>query len=700
MAFHLHTHYHWSCLDAATPVAEPTQAIWTVPSTSQFSVHYPSRCSVRVSTTTYAPSNAAQYETVSRTYHDFSRHTTLPQKHQAYQEQRDRVRECTFKPVHPLIDRTFPATQDYQAWTSLDHDEPRFTTRIVVPDYVPQHKEYSRSMQRVRAEPAQAQHVPSHHSRSSIFPETIVVPSRNQLRSPSPVQPLRAVNRRPAAAVREHGAVGRILHRVLDRSERKSKDNRSSLPRSSSSSDTRTLRAKSGRATRVRQGHETRHIHVGEAHPTWASHSSDWEELGQSTFEPTEQATLVPEDSDSHTSDLDEEVELLDVAGETTQIRQAQENIRQTQARLSAQQHRLQAETARLSEHFANMTRQQHRLQEEWSRLRSEQRTMQDSRNNSSDGQSNFDSRRRNADPSVSSHFNSFPHFDEVHEPSLFRTVFAGLHADATPRPGFGFPIHHEMPAFGAFSGFGDFGNAERHFADLFADLDEENDFSPFFSAPRPPSPPPPPPPPRSSFEAGSSSRRRRPRYPMQHPANGHAPLQPQGATTAPSGAEARASYERYTDRWAALSSADTDIAYPTTSLRCAPLLDPSTVPAGPVSTTPPSEWSSEKIMQANVMSFFLLAAGLRPRFVNGENGKMRVEFRSEGSVGGWGERDGVEVERVRGVVEVLKKERVRWHSDRLARRSGELASDERARAVFHGVCELLATCEDWIRER
>jgi hypothetical protein len=89
--------------------------------------------------------------------------------------------------------------------------------------------------------------------------------------------------------------------------------------------------------------------------------------------------------------------------------------------------------------------------------------------------------------------------------------------------------------------------------------------------------------------------------------------------------------------------------------------------------------------MQANTALFLLLALGFTP--VISDSG--RVTF----------DRLTMTEAQVKTLVSVLKKEKMRWHSDRLGRRNEDipgggrneaLQRDERARAVFHGVCGLM----------
>lgn len=89
--------------------------------------------------------------------------------------------------------------------------------------------------------------------------------------------------------------------------------------------------------------------------------------------------------------------------------------------------------------------------------------------------------------------------------------------------------------------------------------------------------------------------------------------------------------------------------------------------------------------MQANTALFFIIALGLKP--IISDSGIVTFNRATTP------EAD------VRGLLSVLKKEKMRWHSDRLGRRNEEIVGggvnealqrDERARAVFHGVCALM----------
>ncbi|KAK5168790.1 CorA metal ion transporter [Saxophila tyrrhenica] len=150
---------------------------------------------------------------------------------------------------------------------------------------------------------------------------------------------------------------------------------------------------------------------------------------------------------------------------------------------------------------------------------------------------------------------------------------------------------------------------------------------------------------------------------------------------------EAKRLFKPYNDRWLSLSPTDPNIPYPTRTLSPSALASRSTLYAQNLSS-PISTWSDELVMQANTQAFFLGAAGLAPSYTDsGPTGQVVLGF----------DRKTAGAERVRQLIEMLKKEKGRWHSDRLGRRNGGgqganegLAGDARARAVFHGVCELM----------
>ncbi|KAH9827534.1 CorA-like Mg2+ transporter protein [Teratosphaeria destructans] len=154
---------------------------------------------------------------------------------------------------------------------------------------------------------------------------------------------------------------------------------------------------------------------------------------------------------------------------------------------------------------------------------------------------------------------------------------------------------------------------------------------------------------------------------------------------------ECRRLFQMYSERWAALSNTDPDVPYPARGLHAASLLGRDTLWAPQVSAHP-STWSDETVMQANVQAFFLNVVGLVPTYVEaGASGKVEMGF----------DRSRATAEQVKQLQDILKRERLKWHSDRLGNRHGGrggrnegLQRDVRARAVFHAVCELLETAQ------
>ena len=97
--------------------------------------------------------------------------------------------------------------------------------------------------------------------------------------------------------------------------------------------------------------------------------------------------------------------------------------------------------------------------------------------------------------------------------------------------------------------------------------------------------------------------------------------------------------------------------------------------------------------MQANAQAFFLGVVGLTPQYTEAPGtGKIVMGY----------DKTRASQEQSEALVNMLKKEKTRWHSDRLGRRNGGITAgpnetlqrDERARAVFHAVCELMEVAQ------
>jgi len=154
---------------------------------------------------------------------------------------------------------------------------------------------------------------------------------------------------------------------------------------------------------------------------------------------------------------------------------------------------------------------------------------------------------------------------------------------------------------------------------------------------------------------------------------------------------EAKKLYETYNNRFLALLPTDPNVPYPARGLQASALTDRDSLWA-PLVTAHASTWSEETVMQANAQAFFLGAIDLVPQYTEAPGtSKIQMGF----------DKSRASPAQVQQLVDLLKKEKVRWHSDRLGRRNGGssgpnemLQRDERARAVFHAVCELMEVAQ------
>lgn len=186
----------------------------------------------------------------------------------------------------------------------------------------------------------------------------------------------------------------------------------------------------------------------------------------------------------------------------------------------------------------------------------------------------------------------------------------------------------------------------------------------------------------RASFAGTSTPHGANRSRPQQHATTQQPPPQP--APKVPRNhlraTEAARLFASYNSTWNSLSATLPTIPYPTRTLLAPAISDPSTIPH-PLAQT----WSAEHIMQANTALFFVLALGPTP--VVSDAGIVTFD------------RAATSETDLKELISVLKKEKMRWHSDRLGRRNEGVADggvntalqrDERARAVFHGVCGLM----------
>jgi hypothetical protein len=146
--------------------------------------------------------------------------------------------------------------------------------------------------------------------------------------------------------------------------------------------------------------------------------------------------------------------------------------------------------------------------------------------------------------------------------------------------------------------------------------------------------------------------------------------------------------FKTYNERWNALQPTDPNIPYPGRGLKSSALVARDSIWAPNVGS-PIATWSEETVMQANAQAFYLGVVGLSPQYTEAlPTGKLAMGFNKAKA----------NPAQTKELVDILKKEKMRWHSDRLGRRNGgvedgpneTLQSDERARAVFHAVCELM----------
>lgn len=177
-------------------------------------------------------------------------------------------------------------------------------------------------------------------------------------------------------------------------------------------------------------------------------------------------------------------------------------------------------------------------------------------------------------------------------------------------------------------------------------------------------------------------------RTPSDFPGPPRASVQPpQPPATVLRPEEARRLYKTYSDRWNSLPPTSPDVPFPARGLHAGGLAARDSLFA-PFVNAHVGTWSEETVMQANTQAFFLGVVGLIPQYTQSPaTGRIEVGF----------DKSQASPEQIRDLVDILKKEKIRWHSDRLGRRNGggngpneALQKDERARAVFHAVCELM----------
>ncbi|KAM3414147.1 hypothetical protein BST61_g10805 [Cercospora zeina] len=191
---------------------------------------------------------------------------------------------------------------------------------------------------------------------------------------------------------------------------------------------------------------------------------------------------------------------------------------------------------------------------------------------------------------------------------------------------------------------------------------------------------------PRASFQQSRPSYRTSFAQPPRR-----TPAAPKPPATVLTSEEAKRLFIIYDEKWKALPPSSPDVPYPARGLHAGGLAARDSLWAPNISTHVAS-WSEETVMQANAQAFYLGVVELAPRYTrNSASGRVEVGF----------DKSQATPSQLQQLVDMLKKEKIRWHSDRLGRRNGgraglneALQKDERARAVFHAVCELMDSAQ------
>lgn len=155
---------------------------------------------------------------------------------------------------------------------------------------------------------------------------------------------------------------------------------------------------------------------------------------------------------------------------------------------------------------------------------------------------------------------------------------------------------------------------------------------------------------------------------------------------------EAKPLFRAYNERWNTMSNTDINIPYPARSFQADALMARDSIWA-PLCKADVTTWSEETVMQANAQAFFLGVVGLTPVY---------KEAPGTGTIEMGLDKSKASPAQIQELTALLKKEKTRWHSDRLGRRNGgggggpneALQKDERARAVFHAVCGLMESAQ------
>ena len=139
---------------------------------------------------------------------------------------------------------------------------------------------------------------------------------------------------------------------------------------------------------------------------------------------------------------------------------------------------------------------------------------------------------------------------------------------------------------------------------------------------------------------------------------------------------------DQYNRQWSTLlSGSSTDTPWPTADLKAAALSKPHLrTPRALLRSANPQD-----LLKWNALNFFTSAFGSRATLKQTANGiVMNISTTS--------------LEVVKAMRNQAREDIKRWHQDKLGCRDGELASDERAKAVFAAVYDLYGVCSERIR--
>jgi magnesium transporter len=322
------------------------------------------------------------------------------------------------------------------------------------------------------------------------------------------------------------------------------------------------------------------------------------------------------------------------------------------------------------SERLQHLATEVHRHETAYENARENLKLLRDKGNRSSQNGSQRSEQRRSSFAFEDGHFARFPQDD-------FETFFFGprrsQHSGYGEQFAFGFDPLPGMP----------FNSTFHSFFNGFGGSSFVRGMPPSFSMPG------------ASFSFGPQPNARSTPHSSSFQPQGFSNFTAQQPPTPPANLlkpeEAKRLFKTYNERWNSLGPTDPNIPYPARKLHPNGLLARDSIWAPMVSTSI-TAWSEETIMQANAQAFYLGVVGLSPQYTEAPGtGKIVIAYSKTKATPA----------QIKELVDILKKEKARWHSDRLGRRNGgqpgtneALQRDEKARAVFHAVCELMETAQ------